>query len=143
VFWMSSRTMRAALARRQVLQTKMTEAEAENYLGQLQEDYQIAVQGDDMRIFQKYDERYTQENSTLRMKKSKEKVTPMRVEFQRSEDGHTVAAVVFHFTKRLPNGSPLILPDEKSIEFICKLSGYVLDTAFDPQKMTDQAGPDL
>ena len=143
VFWQSSKTMRAAVAQRAVLQSKLTEAEAEKYVNEPQADYLIVVQGQNMRVFQTYDEKFAQESTFLRLKKSKEKVSPSRVEFQKAPDGNTITAVIFHFAKKLPSGSPLILPDEKSIEFTCKLGAFLLDTSFDPQKMKDQSGPDL
>lgn len=143
IFWQSSKTMRAAVARRAVLQSKISEAEAEKYVDVPQVDYQIVVQGQNMRIFQDYDEKYTQEGSFLKFRKSKEKVSPSKVEFQRAPDGGAVTAVIFSFPKKLPSGSPLILPDEKSIEFTCRLGGFVLDATFDPRKMKNQAGPDL
>lgn len=142
VFWQSSKTMRAAVAQRAVLQSKTTEADAEKYVNAPQPDYQIVVQGRDMNVFRTYDEKFAQENSFLRLKKSKEKVSPSRVEFQKSPDG-ALTAVILYFPKKLPSGSPLILPDEKSIEFTCRLGGFLLDTSFDPQKMKNQAGPDL
>lgn len=142
IFWESSRTIREALARRQVLQGKMSQGEAEKYLAQPQDDYQLVVQSDKMSIFQNYDERFTQENSTLKLKKSKDKLAPTRVEFQKSNDG-ALEAIVFSFSKKLPSGAPLILADEKSIEFTCKLGGVSLDASFDPQKMADQTGPDF
>ncbi|HUO35635.1 MAG TPA: hypothetical protein VMU43_11650 [Candidatus Acidoferrum sp.] len=143
IFWQSSKTMRAAVAQRAVLQSKMSEADAEKYVDVTLVDYQVVVQGQNMRIFQDYDEKYTQEGSFLKFKKSKEKVSPSKVEFQKAPDGDTITAVIFSFPKKLPSGSPLILPDEKSIEFTCKLGGFTLDTSFDPQKMKNQAGPDL
>jgi hypothetical protein len=142
VFWESSRTIREALARRQVLQGKMSEADAEKYLAQPQNDYQLVVQGDDMNVFQKYDERFAQENSILKLKKSKAKIAPTHVEFQKSESG-SLNAVVFSFPRKLSSGAPLILAGEKSIEFTCKLGGVLLDASFDPQKMADQTGPDF
>lgn len=142
IFWESSRTIREALARRQVLQGKMTETDAEKYLAQPQDDYQLVLQSDNMGVFQKFDERFTQENSILKLKKSKDKLLPTRVEFQKSSDG-SLEAVVFSFSKKLPSGAPLILADEKSIEFTCKLGGVSLDASFDPQKMADQTGPDF
>lgn len=142
IFWESSRTIREALARRQVLQGKMNEADAEKYLAQPQDDYQLVLQGDNMSLFQKYDERFAQENSFLKLKKSKERLAPSHVEFQRSENG-AVDAVIFSFSKKLSSDAPLILADEKSIEFTCKLGSVLLDASFDPQKMADQTGPDF
>jgi hypothetical protein len=142
VFWESSRTIREALARRQILQGKMNEADAEKYLAQPQDDYQLVLQGDNMSVFQKYDERFTQENSILKLKKSKAKIAPAHVEFQKAPSG-AIDAVIFSFPRKLSSGAPLILADEKSIEFTCKLGGVLLDAGFDPQKMADQTGPDF
>lgn len=143
VFWMSSKTMRAALAQREVLHSGKTAAEAQQYVEAPQAEFQIVVQGQDMTPFLRFNEKYYQTNSYLHAKKSNEKVFPTRVEYQRTSDGNSIDAVIFSFAKQLPSGQPLILPQEKSIEFSCKVEGSDMKVRFEPQKMTNQSGEDL
>lgn len=143
VFWMSARTMRAALAQREVLHSGKTAAEAQQYVDAPQAEYQIVVQGRDMTPFLRFNEKYYETNSYLYAKKNNEKVFPAHVEYQRTPDGNSIDAVIFSFAKKLPSGEPLILPQEKSIEFSCKVEGSDMRVRFEPQKMTNQSGEDL
>jgi hypothetical protein len=143
VDWISSKTMRAALAQRDVLHAGKTAAEAAQYVDEPEPDYVILVQGADMRPFLRADEKYFQANSFLQLKKPDRKVSPEKVEFQRNAAGNAVVAALFFFAKKLPDGGPLILPDEKSIEFTSKVGGSTLKVTFEPQKMTTRSGPDL
>ena len=143
VFWMSSKTMRAAMAQREVLHSGKTVAEAQQYVDAPQTEFQIVIQGRDMTPFLRFNEKYYATNSYLLAKKSNEKVFPTHVEYQRTPDGNSVYAVIFSFAKKLPSGQPLILPQEKSIEFSCKVEGSDMKVRFEPQKMQNQNGEDL
>lgn len=143
VDWVSSKTMRAARAQYDVLHSGKTQADAEKYADEPQPDYVILVQGGDMRPFLRNDEKFFQANSFLQLKKAGRKVSSERVEYQRDADGKTVAGVLFFFGKKLPSGDALIPPDEKGVEFICKLGNSNLKANFEPPKMTALSGPDL
>jgi hypothetical protein len=143
VDWVSAKMMRAALAQRDVLHSGKAPADAEQYTSQVQPNYVILIQGADMAPFMRADETSFQANAFLQLKKSGQKVSPERVEYQRSPDGKSVVGVLFFFPKKLPSGDSLIQPDEKNIEFSCKLGEPTLKTSFEPQKMVNQSGPDL
>lgn len=143
VFWMSSRTMRAALLRRQVLHNGKDESEVDKYVDQPLEDYQVVIQGRDMSPFQQNDEAYFQSHATLEMKKSKDKVSPSKVTLERGSDGKSVTAAFFFFPKKSSSGEATIAADEKEVVFTCTLGKSTLKTDFDPRKMSDQKGPDL
>jgi hypothetical protein len=143
VDWVSSKTMRAARVQSEVLHSGKAPADAEAYASAPQLDYVILVQGGDMLPFSRADEKFFQANSFLQLKKSGQKVSPERVEYQRGPDGKAVVGALFFFPKKLPSGDPLIQPDEKGIEFACQLAGSTLKTNFEPQKMVGQSGPDL
>ena len=143
VYWMSSKTMRAAMAQREVLHSGKTAAEAQQYVDAPQAEYQIVVQGRDMTPFLRFNEKFYQSNSFLKLKKGGEKVFPTHVEYERTPEEKSIDAVIFSFPKKLPSGQPLILPQEKSIEFNCKVQGSDLKVNFEPQKMTNQSGEDL
>jgi hypothetical protein len=141
VYWMSSETMRAALARRGVLHAGKDEAEAAKYVEAPIEEYQIAVQGLDMAPFYHNDEKFFAVNSALEVKKTKQKETPSHVAFNR-DDKNAITSAVFFFPKKV-NGQDLISPTDKSVEFTCKLGKSTLHAMFEPNKMANQKGPDL
>jgi hypothetical protein len=143
VDWVSSKTMRSARARYDVLHSGKTPADAEQYANEPQTYYTILVQGGDMGPFVKNDEKFFQANSFLQLKKAGQKVSPERVELQHGADGKSVVGALFYFAKKLPTGADLISPEEKSIEFTCKLDRSNLKATFEPQKMTAATGPDL
>jgi hypothetical protein len=143
VDWISSKTMRAALAQRDVLHAGKSPAEAEKYVDQPQSEYAIVIEGTDMSPFLRADEKFFQANSFLQLKKAGFKVSPERVEFRRDTSSDAVLAAIFFFAKKSPGGSDLILPSEKSIEFTCKLGSSRLKVNFEPQKMAAQSGPDF
>ena len=143
VDWVSSKVMRAARMQTEVLHSGKVQADAEKYASEPQPDYVILVQGGDMVPFSRADEKFFQANSYLQLKKSGQKVSPERVEYQRGPDGKSVAGALFFFPKTLPSGESLIQPGEKSIEFACQLAGAILRTSFEHLKMVTQSGPDL
>jgi hypothetical protein len=143
VFWMSSRTLRAALGRREVLRSGKSESEVDQYVNQPLDSYEIVVQGRDMTPFIKNDETYFLTHSSIEMKKSKAKVSPSRVTFERGSDGKSVTAALFFFRKKSASGENVIAPDEKDVQFTCDLGKTALKTSFDPRKMSDQKGSDL
>src|ERR1700726_1383561 len=67
---------------------------------------------------------------------------PSHVRYERDEKGF-VAAAVFLFPRKTEWGVPTISPDEKTIEFTCKIEGSPPRVAFELQKMVDQNGPAL
>jgi hypothetical protein len=142
VRWLSSRTMREALVRMQVLDGKMNQATGEQYITQEPKDYQIVLFGPDMSPFASLNEDALAKDAYLEMKKSKLKVVPTSVQIQRSADEKTILAITFSFPKAA-NGQPTIAPDEKGIMFACAVPGVGLRFGFDPQKMADKQGRDL
>ncbi|MGA7915341.1 MAG: hypothetical protein WCA00_08910 [Candidatus Acidiferrales bacterium] len=143
VYWLSSKTIQEALAQRSVLHLGQSPAEAEKRASEPQPDYAVLIQGVDMTPFLRSGEKFFQANSSLQLKKTKEKVAPERVEFRRDAAGKSVVAAIFYFAKKLPGGQPLVLPDEKDIEFTCKVGEKELKVTFEPQKMVAHSGPDL
>lgn len=141
--WVSSQTMREALARSQVLDGKMSQPNAEQFVNQAQPNYQIAVFGPDMTPFAKLDDATIAKESYLEMKESKTKVAPTSVQLVRAPDGRRVAAVTFTFPKTTNNGEPTVGPKEKRIELVCKLKATTLKFRFDPRKMENKKGRDL
>ncbi len=143
VYWSSSRVMREASVRKAVLHGGKSESEMEKFLNQPVDEYQIVVQGEDMAPFVRKDERFYQANAYLQLKKTKQKISPSHVRYERDAQGVRVVAVIFFFPRKTSSGDPVIVADEKSVEFNCKIEGSTFRVNFDPQKMLDQVGPDL
>jgi hypothetical protein len=138
--WLSAKTMRKALARLELLNGKTSQPDAEHYVAQIPPEYEIVVFGRDMTPFTKLDEAAIIKGAHLEMKNSKEKIAATRVKLQRQ--GDRLLAVLFYFPKT-DNGKPTVAPNEKGIEFVCKLHRAKLKFHFDPRKMTDKQGRDL
>jgi hypothetical protein len=143
VYWMSSRTMREALGRRQVLHGGRDPGDVEKFVNQPLEEYEIVVQGRDMAPFVNNDEKFFQSNASLEIKKSKLKVSPSHVTFERGANGKTVTGAFFFFPKKGAAGENVIAPDEKSVQFTVSMGKSTLKADFEPRKMDDQKGPDL
>ena len=142
VYWASSRVMRAASARKSALHGGKQDVDAAKYASEPQEEYQIVVQSEDMAPFVRHDEKFYQDNSFLDVKKTKQKISPSHVRYERDDKG-VAAAAVFFFPKKTAAGEPTISSDEKNVEFNCKIEGSRLRVNFDPQKMVDSQGPSL
>jgi hypothetical protein len=142
VYWMSSRTMRGAVARRAELHAGEDPKEAAAMVAQPQETYRIIVQGTDMAPFQRQEEKAYGSLAWLQLKKSKDKISPSHVDLQKDNKG-VVTSAVFQFPKKNAAGGPTIPPDTKGVEFDCKVGASTLKAYFDPPKMTDSQGPDL
>lgn len=141
VYWASSRTMRAASARKSVLHGEK-DLDVAKYANEPQEEYQVVVQSEDMAPFVRHDESFYQANSFLDVKKTKQKISPSHVRYERDEKG-LVGAAVFFFPKKTASGELTLPSDEKNVEFNCKIEGSRLRVNFDPQKMLDSQGPSL
>ena len=142
VYWASSRVMRAASARKSVLHGDKKDVDVAKYASEPQEEYQVVVQSEDMAPFARHDEKFFQKNSFLDLKKTKQKISPSHVRYERDDKG-LVAAAVFFFPKKTAAGEPTVPSDEKNVEFNCKIEGSRLRVNFDPQKMVDSQGPAL
>ncbi len=142
VRWFSARTVLQARARLAILKGT-PETDAEKILYEPATEHQIIVVGQDMSPFSKTDEIGLKEKSFIRLKKTKQKLSPSRVELIRSTDGKRIAAVVLHFPLKSDSGEPLIARDEKGVDFECRAGPLSIRTTFEPPKMVSKDGPDL
>jgi hypothetical protein len=142
VYWDSSRVMRAASARQRVLHGEIKDSEVEPYAHAPQEEYQLVLSMGDMTPFMQSDEKFYQANSFLEMKRSKLKLSPSHVVYQKDSHG-ILKQVVFFFPKKTSGGQPTIGSDETDVEFNCKVADSKLRVDFKTSKMADQSGPDL
>jgi hypothetical protein len=142
VFWWSARTIREASARRAVLTGKVTEDAAAKMVATPVDSYEILVNSPNMAIFQHRGEQAFMDTAFIQLHKSKQKLSPSKVEFQKDSSGKVVGAV-FEFPKKTPSGEPTISPDEKEIDFNLQIAGSWLRTYFSPKQMVDSQGEDL
>jgi hypothetical protein len=143
VRWVSSRTLQRAAARSAELAGQIKPEDAEKQLANPPDVYEIALTGPDMRPFQTADEDTLMKSADLTDKKSKEKISPAKVQINRGADGKKVQAVAFIFSKKAGNGEPAIPEDEKSVDFVCTVNGAKIHVTFDVSKMQDNQGRDL
>lgn len=143
VRWSSSRTVREALVRDAILNGQVKEADAPKYLSAPISDYEIAVLGPDMTPFGGVSDTEFKSKSYLRGKQSKVQVNPTKVEMMRSPNGSQLMAVVFTFPRKTADGKDIAAPQEKGLQFVCKIKNLDLSATFDPRKMADSKGPDF
>jgi hypothetical protein len=137
--WVSSLTMRQALARASILDGKMSQADAEQFLAKTPANYELALFGPNMSAFEGATEASLEKDSYLEMKSAKKKLTPVSVNIQHS--GQQMA-ITFDFPKT-ENGQPTIGSNEKGVDFVCKAKGMTLKFHFEPKKMATKEGVDL
>jgi hypothetical protein len=140
-YWASSKVMRVASARRGVLSGSVPQSDVEKYATTVNPEYAVAVAMQDMTPFVGKGPDDFKDGAFLEGKKSKVKVTPSRVEFQKS--GERITDVVFFFPKTTSSGEPTITSDETDVVFTVKIAKQTLHADFKPKKMVDQFGPDL
>lgn len=143
VRWVSSRTLREASVRGQVLQGKIAETDAEKNLPPAAEDYELALVGTDMSAFQRSDESILRKKTYLVAKKSKQTINANQVEIVWAADGKRINAIIFHFPKTSVSGQAIVAPDEKEVRFASRAGDAEITASFDVQKMVDQQGMDL
>lgn len=143
VYWVSSRTLRSALARKAVLHSGKDPAEAYKFVNQPLDQYQVLVQGKAMDPFMRNDEKFFERQALLIVRKTKQRIAPVHVVYDRDPKTKLVQGVYFVFPKKEPSGENVIAPDEKGVEFDCKLGHSTLKAYFEPQKMVDANGSDL
>jgi len=140
IFWQSSRVMRAATAREAVLHGQ--QVDVDKYVAEPQSEYQIILRMADMTPFTQHDEKFFQDNAFLQTKKSKDKISPTHVAYEKNAKG-SVQDAIFFFPKTTSAGAPTISNDEKEVQFSCKIADQTVRAGFRPQEMVDQSGPAL
>jgi len=140
IFWQSSRVMRAATAREAVMHGQ--QVDVDKYVSEPQSEYQLILRMADMTPFTQHDEKFFQDNALLQTKKSKDKISPSHVVYEKNAKG-SIQDAIFFFPKSTPSGSPTISGDEKEVQFSCRIADTNVRVGFKPQEMVDQSGPAL
>jgi hypothetical protein len=137
VFWQSSRVMRAATARQAVLHGQ--QVDVDKYVAEPQTEYQLILRMQDMTPFTQHDEKFFQDNAFLQTKKSKDKISPTHVLYEKNAKG-SIQDAIFFFPKTNSSGAPTISSDEKEVQFSCKIADQTVRLGFRPQEMVDSSG---
>jgi hypothetical protein len=111
-------------------------------LKQPEDEIEIVIQSEDMARFVRKDENFFQTNAYLQSRKSIQRTLPSHVRYERNEKGSS-PPLSSYFVRKTESGAARISPDEKTVEFTCKIEGSTLRVAFELQKMVDQNGPAL
>jgi hypothetical protein len=143
VRWVSSRTLRQASVRGQVLQGRIAEADADKSLPPAPEDYELALVGANMGSFHGVGESTLRDKTYLIAKKSKQRITASQAEIVRSADGKKINAIIFHFPKKSASGQVTVSVDETELKFVSQAGTLEIKVSFDVQKMVDPQGIDL
>jgi hypothetical protein len=143
VRWTSSRTIREAVLRNDILTAHIKEDAAEQELAHPSETYEIVVAGADMKPFQSVDEKILEHGAFLMDRKTKQKIAPSSVKIQNSEDGTKILSVLFIFRKQSDSGMSTIGADVKTVDFLSVVTNVKIEASFDITKMTDTLGRDL
>jgi hypothetical protein len=142
VYWWSSRTLREADQRSLVLKGTATAAAADTAVKQVPSSFQVLVIGRDMKAFTNRGENAIRDSASLKLHKSKTKLTPTKVMFQKDKNGNVVD-VIFEFDKKTASNEAAIPADEKEVEFDLQLGDAWVRTSFNPKQMVDSQGLDL
>ena len=143
VRWSSSRTIREAILRTEMLAGEIKEDAAAQQLAQPVESYEIVLAGPDMKPFQSVDEKILENGTFLINKKTKQKVAPTKVEIKNSDDGKKIESVAFFFPKKSESGISTVASDQKTVDFSCVVTNVKIEASFDTSKMMDATGRDL
>jgi hypothetical protein len=141
--WVSSRTIRQAWVRGEVLQKRVPETDTDKFLPPPSDDAQLLIVGRDMSLFEKLDETTLRAKSFLLRTKSKQIISPDAVEIVRLPDGKRIKGILFHFPKKLvvsPSAPPI---DDNDLKFVSRAGTTEIKANFDLQKMVDNEGTDL
>jgi hypothetical protein len=146
VRWTSAVTVHRAVTRIAELRNPASAPDAEKYLSDVPDTYDIAVIGD-MSPFGALSTAdaiaQLQQGTTLALKESGQHFTPVKVELLRGPDKQTLQSITFHFAKKTADGAPIFPSDASGVDFLCKTGKLEIKAHFDFTKMIGPQGLDL
>ena len=141
--WVSSRTLRQAWVRGEVLQKRISETDTAKFLPPPSDNAQLLIVGSYMSLFEKPDEVSLREKTFLLRTKSKQRIDPSIVRIVHLPDGRGIKGILFNFPKKLL-ASPSTLPIyDNDLKFVSQTGKTEIKASFDLQKMFDNEGLDL
>jgi hypothetical protein len=143
VRWVSSRTIRQAWVRGEVLQKRIPESDTDKFLPPPSDDTQVLIVGHDMSLFEKLDEATLRTKSFFLLTKSKQRISPSAVQIVRFPDGKRIKGILFHFPKKLLVSQFTPSIDDNDLKFVSQAGTTEIKANFDLQKMVDDEGLDI
>ena len=141
--WVSSRTIRQAWVRGEVLQKRVPETDTDKFLPPPSDDSQLLIVGRDMSLFEKLDEATLRSKSFLVRAKSKQIISPDAVEIVRLPDGKRIKGILFHFPKKLVVSQSTPSIGDNDLKFVSHAGTTEIKASFELQQMVDSEGIDL
>lgn len=138
--WVSSKTIREALVRQDMLSGKMTAQQAQSVVDQKVPAYEMVLFGQDLSQFGNMSDADAAKTAYIIGKKTQVKAVAAQAKVERANG--RVAAVIFAFPKTV-GGKPVIGPGEKQLDFQLSANKLNLNMQFNTQKMTTKSGLDL
>jgi len=143
VRWVSSRTMRQAWVRGEVLQKQISESDTEKFLPPPSDDSQLLIVGLDMSFFKKLDEATLRARSFLLLTESKQRISPSAEQIVRLPDGKGIKGILFRFPKKLLVRPSTLSMYDNDLKFVSPAGTTQIKANFDLQKMVDNEGTDF
>ena len=139
--WVSSKIIREALVRQDILSGTMTEQQAATVVSQKLPAYEMVLFGQDLSPLGKLSDADAAQAAYIMGKETKVKAVAAQAKVERAPNGQ-VAAVIFAFPKTVA-GKPVIGPGEKQLNFQLSANKLNLKLQFNTQQMTTKGGLDL
>jgi hypothetical protein len=144
VMWLSSRTIREALARKMQLEGNVSEDQARQLADHTSQYYVVVVSPGAYFFGDKPPEEIVKEAQTaayLESKQTKMKLAANKVQF--FTQAPLAGSLAFYFPKTDANGAPTFSPDESEIQFSCAAPKEKIKAKFDLKQMVRDGKPDL
>jgi hypothetical protein len=139
--WVSSKVIREALVRQNVLNGKMTEQQADTVVSQKMPAYELVLFGQDLSPLDQMSDADVAKDAYIEGKETQVKEPAAQAKIERGPNGQA-AAVIFAFP-RTANGKPVVGPKEKELDFTFNANKMNIDLHFNTQKMTTKDGLDI
>jgi hypothetical protein len=143
VRWVSSRTMRQAWVRGEVLQKRISESDIDKFLPPPSEDSQLLIVGRDMSLLKKLDEATLRARSFLLLTKSKQRISPSAVHIVHLPDGKGIKGILFQFPKKLLVRPTALSIADNDVKFVSPAGATEITASFDLRNMVDNEGIDI
>lgn len=140
--WESSRTVRAASARKAMLRGQLRWDKPVVEPAGIPSEFELVLFNDPLAPFPIANEVGLKEETCLLVVGTERRVYPNEVRIRRRNDGQ-ILEVHFLFPKTNRRGEPVFSGKETAIEFQCYVAGAFLRVRFEPRRMRDQQGLDL
>lgn len=139
--WVSSKVIREALVRQDILWGKMTKEQGEHAVSHVNPAYLMVLFGEDLSPFRKMSDADAAKAAYIEGKETKVKAVAVQAKIERAQNGR-VSVVIFAFPRTVA-GKPVIGSREKQLDFRLRANRLNVNMMFNTQKMKTKSGLDL